>query len=114
MARIAAIVTLAGLCGAPALADEAGKTAAMHHVATVLASTRLCPALEMNSSRLAALTLANGFSFSADSAEGRLILADARYQIESMKAMPEKEVCAGALLLYGEAGLNVPGLLREK
>lgn len=97
-----------------ARADEAAKRNAMKHIATVLAAVKLCPAIEADSTSLALVTLAAGFTFQADSAEGRMILADAAYQAESMKDTPQADICASALLLYGEGGMNVPGLVKKR
>lgn len=98
----------------PALADEEGKRNAMHHIASVIAVTKLCPSVEAEITNLTLVAVSQGVEFDADSPEGRMISADARYQIESMKDTPVEQICMSALLLYGEGGLNVPGLLREK
>jgi len=98
----------------PALADEEGKRNAMHHIASVLAVTRLCPRVEADITNLTLVAVSQGVAFDADSPEGRMIAADARYQIESMKDTPVEQICMSALLRYGEGVLNVPGLLREK
>ena len=99
---------------APALADEEGKRNAMHHIASVLAVTKLCPSVEADITNLTLVGVSQGIELGPDSSEGRMIAADANYQIESMKDTPVEQICMSALLLYGEDGLNVPGLLREK
>jgi hypothetical protein len=86
----------------------------MHHIASVLAVTKLCPSVEANITNLTLVGVSQGIEVGPDGPDGRMIAADARYQIESMKDTPVEQICMSALLLYGEGGLNVPGLLREK
>ncbi|MCD2176823.1 hypothetical protein [Rhizobium sp. C1] len=111
--RVLVLVTaILGLITGPVFAGAREKRNAMHHIATVLAIAKLCPALESDNMAGALVLTMHGIRLGGP--DGELVRADARQQIADLEKEDRDGVCASGILLYGPNGLNVPGMVREK
>lgn len=98
--------TLTCLLAGSALAGE--KENAIRHIAQVMATTHLCPKVEMNSTAMTLIAAGYGVDLSRDADAIRAI---AREQMAAWQGKDADAACVAGMMLYGPDGQNIPGLL---
>ncbi|MDG4895590.1 hypothetical protein P9272_18630 [Mesorhizobium sp. WSM4976] len=96
-----------------ALAYSDKQMAVMSHLGQAIAGTKICSALEISAGEVAVMLAAYKVDL-GDPTVAAVIRSKVDETVSAWAGKGEDLACAGALMLYGPNGSNVPGLLRIK
>ena len=108
---VAAAVGFAAAGQALAYSDE--QMAVMSHVGQAIAGTEICSKLEISEAEKALIVGTYEVDL-GDPTVTAVIRSKIDETVSAWAGKGEDLACAGALILYGPGGSNVPGLLRIK
>src|SRR4051812_11966708 len=110
--RIFGALVVAGFC-TPAFAYSDAQMAVMSHVGQAIAGTKICSKAEISEGSVA-LMLATHQVKLDDPTVAAVIRGKVEETVAAWRGKDEQIACAAVLMLYGQNGSNVPGLLRVK
>lgn len=96
-----------------ALAYSDKQMAVMSHLGQAIAGTKICSKLEISEGQVAVMITAYKVDL-GDATVAAVIRSKIDETVSAWAGKGEDMACAGALILYGPSGTNVPGLLRIK